>query len=134
MRPAGPYGIQAAIAALHCEARRPEDTDWPQIAALYSTLLKVAPSPVVELNRAAALAFSESYERGLELLDELEAGGRLDGSPPLHVARAELLRRLGRGTDALAAYERALACDPGEAEGRYLRKRMAEVHASGGHQ
>jgi RNA polymerase sigma-70 factor, ECF subfamily len=133
MRPAGPYVIQAAIAALHCEVDRPEDTDWPQIARLYSTLMKIAPSPVVELNRAAALAFSESYERGLELLDELDAGGRLDGYHPLHVARAELLRRLGRGTDALAAYERALACGPGEAERRYLRKRMAEVQASGAH-
>ena len=127
MRPAGPYAIQAAIAALHCEAVRSEDTDWPQIAGLYSTLMKIAPSPVVELNRAIALAFGEGYERGLGLLDELEADGRLDGYHPLHVARAELFRRLGRNTDALAAYERALACGPGEVEGRYLRRRMAEV-------
>ncbi|MGH2827326.1 MAG: RNA polymerase sigma factor [Actinomycetota bacterium] len=133
MRPAGPYVIQAAIAALHCEAVRPEDTDWPQIAGLYSKLMVVAPSPVIELNRAAALAFSEGFERGLELLDKLEADGRLDGYHPLYVTRAELLRRLGRGTEALAAYERALACEPGEAEARYLRKRVEEVQETDPH-
>jgi len=127
MRPAGPYTIQAAIAALHCAADRPEDTDWPQIVALYGALMKVAPSPVVELNRAVALAFGESFGRGLELLDELEAGGRLQGYHPLSVARAELLRRLGRDADALAAYERALACDPSEAETRHISKRMIEL-------
>jgi len=130
MRPAGPYAIQGAIAALHCEAPRPEETDWRQIAVLYRALMKVAPSPVVELNLAVARAFSEGLARGLELLDELERGGRLDGYHPFFTARAELLRRLGRGTEALDAYGRALACDCGPAERRYLAKRVAEVRAS----
>jgi RNA polymerase sigma-70 factor (ECF subfamily) len=133
MRPAGPYVIQAAIAALHCEAGGPEKTDWPQIAALYATLMKVAPSPVVELNWAVARAFSEDYGRGLELIDELERDGRLDGYHPLFVARAELLRRVGRATDALAAYERALACGPGHAERRYLERRVSELRAGADH-
>jgi RNA polymerase sigma-70 factor, ECF subfamily len=133
MRPAGPYVIQAAIAALHCEAVSPEETDWSQIAALYAALMKVAPSPVVELNWAVARAFSENYERALELIDELERGGRLDGYHPLYVARAELLRRVGRGTEAIAAYERALECGPGHAERRYLERRVSELRAGAGH-
>jgi RNA polymerase sigma-70 factor (ECF subfamily) len=133
MRPAGPYAIQAAIAALHCEAARPEDTDWPQIAALYATLMKAAPSPVIALNWAVARAFSEHYEQGLELIDELERGGRLDGYHPLFVARAELLSRLGRRSDALKAYERALACDPAFAERRHIQKRISELQADTAH-
>jgi len=132
MRPAGPYVVQAAIAALHCEAARPEDTDWPQIAALYATLMKVAPSPVVALNWAVARAFSEDYGRALDLIDELERDGRLDDYRPLFVARAELLRRVGRSGEALAAYERALACGPGLAERRYLEKRVSELQAGAG--
>jgi RNA polymerase sigma-70 factor (ECF subfamily) len=133
MRPAGPYVIQAAIAALHCEAVRPEDTDWPQIAALYATLMKVAPSPVVALNWAVARGFSEDYGRALDLIDELERDGRLDGYRPLFVARAELLRRVGRSSEALVAYERALAYGPGLAERRYLEKRVSELQAGVGH-
>jgi RNA polymerase sigma-70 factor (ECF subfamily) len=133
MRPAGPYVIQAAIAALHCEAVRPEDTDWPQIAALYAALMKAAPSPVIALNWAVARAFSEDYGRALHLIDELERGGRLDGYRPLLVARAELLRRMGRNAAALAAYERALAHDPGLAERRYLEKRVSELRTGAGH-
>jgi RNA polymerase sigma-70 factor (ECF subfamily) len=133
MRPAGPYVIQAAIAALHCEAVRPEDTDWPQIAALYAALMKAAPSPVIALNWAVARAFSEDYGRALRLIDELERDGRLDGYRPLFVARAELLRRMGRSAEALAAYERALAHGPGLAERRYLEKRVSELRAGAGH-
>jgi RNA polymerase sigma-70 factor, ECF subfamily len=133
MRPAGPYVIQAAIAALHCEAVRPQETDWPQIAALYAALMKAAPSPVVALNWAVARAFSEDYGRALDLIDELERDGRLDGYRPLFVARAELLRRLGRSSEALAAYERALAHGPGLAERRYLEKRVSELRADAGH-
>jgi RNA polymerase sigma-70 factor (ECF subfamily) len=133
MRPAGPYVIQAAIAALHCEAVRPEDTDWPQIAALYAALMKAAPSPVIALNWAVARAFSEDYGRALHLIDELERGGRLDGYRPLFVARAELLRRMGRNAEALAAYESALAHGPGLAERRYLEKRVSELRAGAGH-
>jgi RNA polymerase sigma-70 factor (ECF subfamily) len=127
MRPAGPYGIQAAIAALHCEAVRPEDTDWAQIASLYAALMKAAPSPVIALNWAVARAFSEDYGKGLELIDKLERGGRLDGYHPLFVARAELLSRLGRKSDALEAYERALTCDPAPAERRHIQKRISKL-------
>jgi len=133
MRPAGPYVIQAAIAALHCEAARAEDTDWAQIAALYAALMKVAPSPVVALNWAVARAFSEDFGRGLELIDEIERGGLLDGYHPLFVARAELLRRVGRTADSLAAYEAALACGPSHAERRHLEKRVSELRAGAGH-
>jgi RNA polymerase sigma-70 factor, ECF subfamily len=127
MRPAGPYAIQGAIATLHCEAARPEDTDWAQIVGLYNVLLKVAPSPVVELNRAVAVAFKDGYDRGVALLDELQNRGELDGYIRLFVARGELLRRMDRRAEAAVAYERALALNPGDAERRYLTRRLQEV-------
>ena len=104
----GPYQLQAAIAALHDEAATPADTDWPQIAALYRALHALTPTPVVELNLAAAVAMADGPAVGLAMMDGLAAGGELDGYPYLHAARADLLRRLGRWSEADAAYRRAL--------------------------
>jgi RNA polymerase sigma-70 factor (ECF subfamily) len=123
LRRAGPYQLQAAIAALHTEGG---DTDWPQIVALYGELARVAPSPVVELNRAAAVAMAEGPEHGLELIDLIDG---LDDYVSLHAARADLLRRLGRTDEAVAAYERALALAPDGPERRYLDGRLDELRA-----
>lgn len=123
----GFYAIQAAIAALHAQAERAESTDWPQIAALYTLLLRLHPSPVVALNHAAAVAMGERLERGLRLLEELEAGGALDGYHLLPAAKADVLRRLGRHAEAAEAYERALALVTHGAERRYLERRLREV-------
>jgi RNA polymerase sigma-70 factor, ECF subfamily len=121
---AGPYQLQAAIAAVHADARRPEDTDWGQIAALYSELARVAPSPVVELNRAVAVAMASGPEEGLRLVERI---GGLDGYHLLHSTRADLLRRLDRREEAAAAYERALALTSNEAERSFLERRLEEV-------
>lgn len=121
----GPYGLQAAVAALHAGATTPAETDWPQIAALYAVLARLRPSPVVELNRAVAVAMAEGPERGLALMDELE----LPNYYLLPAARADLLRRLGRKAEAAAAYREALALVANEAEKRYLEQRLAEVSA-----
>ena len=126
----GPYQVQAAIAALHAQARRPEETDWKQIAGLYATLMRLAPTPVVALNRAVAVAMSGRLQTGLELIDALRADGRLDRYHLLHAARADLLRRLVRYDEAAAAYRAALALAANAAERRYLTRRLAEV--SGG--
>ena len=126
----GPYQVQAAIAALHAQARRPEETDWKQIAGLYATLMRLAPTPVVALNRAVAVAMSGRLETGLELIDALRADGRLDRYHLLHAARADLLRRLVRYDEAAAAYRAALALAANASERRYLTRRLAEV--SGG--
>lgn len=126
----GPYQVQAAIAALHAQARRPEETDWKQIAGLYATLMRLAPTPVVALNRAVAVAMSGRLETGLELIDALRADGRLDRYHLLHAARADLLRRLLRYDEAAAAYRAALALVANTSERRYLTRRLAEV--SGG--
>jgi RNA polymerase sigma-70 factor (ECF subfamily) len=123
----GPYALQAAIAALHAQAPRAEDTDWPQIAALYGILVRVHPAPVVELNRAVAIAMADGLERGLERLDLLAERGDLERYHLLPAAQADLLRRLGRRTEAAAAYGRALALVANEAEKRYLERRLAEV-------
>jgi RNA polymerase sigma-70 factor, ECF subfamily len=123
----GPFALQAAIAALHCQAARAEDTDWPQIAALYGILVRVHPAPVVELNRAVAIAMADGLERGLERLDLLAERGDLERYHLLPAAQADLLRRLGRRTEAAAAYRRALALVANEAEKRYLERRLAEV-------
>jgi RNA polymerase sigma-70 factor (ECF subfamily) len=123
LRQPGPYQLQAAIASLHLEP----ETDWPQIAALYGRLASLAPSPVVELNRAVAVAMAQGPEQGLELIDGI-AG--LDGYRHLHSARADLLRRLGRGDEAAEAYGRALALAPQPAERAFLERRLAEVRSS----
>jgi RNA polymerase sigma-70 factor (ECF subfamily) len=126
---AGFYALQAAIAALHAQAARAEDTDWPQIAALYALLLRLHPSPVVALNHAAAVAMGERLDRGLRLMERLEASGELDGYHLLHAARADLLRRLGRNAEAVSAYERALQLVTHAAERRYLERRLREVRS-----
>jgi RNA polymerase sigma-70 factor (ECF subfamily) len=125
---AGFYALQAAIAALHAQAARAEDTDWPQIAALYALLLRLHPSPVVALNHAAAVAM-ERLERGLRLIEQLEATGELDGYHLLPAAKADVLRRLGRHSEATSAYERALSLVTHAAERRYLERRLREVRA-----
>src|SRR5438874_13790334 len=104
----GPYQLQAAIAALHAEARSAEATDWSQIAQLYRALAHVAPSPVVELNRAVAVAMADGPAAGLALVEALAETGELAGHHLLHATRADLLRRLGRRTEAVSAYQRAL--------------------------
>ncbi len=114
----GPYQLQAAIAACHTDER----SDWPQIVALYGELLALQPSPVVELNRAAALAMAEGPEAGLAAIDAIDG---LDGYRHYHSARAELLRRLGRTAEARAAYERALDLEPTDAERSFLRRRLS---------
>jgi RNA polymerase sigma-70 factor (ECF subfamily) len=124
---AGPYAMQAAIAALHCQAARAEDTDWAQIVRLYEVLERQQPSPIVALNRAAAVAMAEGPRPALALIDALAAGGDLDRYHLLHSARADLLRRLGASAEAAAAYERALALVANDAERRYLERRLREV-------
>jgi RNA polymerase sigma-70 factor (ECF subfamily) len=124
---AGFYAIQAAIAAVHAQAARAADTDWRQIAILYAVLMRLHPSPVVALNRAAAVGMADGPEQGLRLLAEIEAGGALDGYHLLPAARADLLRRLGRLAEAAAAYDAALALSPSDAERRYLERRRREV-------
>src|SRR5579863_1552110 len=123
----GPYSVQAAIAAVHAQAARAEETDWPQIVALYDVLLRMQPSPVVELNRAAAVAMAEGCAAGLALLDELARRGDLGGYHLLASARADMLRRLGRWEPAAEAYREALAIAPSEADRRFLVRRLAEV-------
>jgi RNA polymerase sigma-70 factor (ECF subfamily) len=127
-RGVGFYALQAAIAALHAQAARVEETDWPQITALYALLLRLHPSPVVALNHAAAVAMGNGLERGLRLIEELEATGELDGYHLLPAAKADVLRRLGRHSEAAAAYERALSLVTQPAERRYMERRLREVH------
>ena len=119
LRQPGPYQLQAAIAALHTEP----ETDWMQIAALYTELVRHTHSPVVELNRAVAVAMANGPERGLELMQELP----LDGYHLYHAARADLLRQLDRRDEASAAYRRALELADSEPERRFLSRRLAEV-------
>ena len=120
----GAYQLQAAIAAVHAESERPEDTDWGQIAALYGRLADTTPSPVVELNRAVAVAMASGPERGLELIDRIDG---LDDYHLLHAARADLLRRLDRPAEAAAAYRRAREFASNPAEQAFLERRLAEV-------
>jgi RNA polymerase sigma-70 factor (ECF subfamily) len=127
MHRVGPNQLQAAIAALHDDAGSADETDWPQIVALYATLARVAPSPVVELNRAVAVAMASGPEVGLGLVDAIAASGQLDDYPYLHAARADLLRRLGRLEEAGAAYATARSLTANVAEQDFLDRRLAEV-------
>jgi len=127
LRRAGRYQLQAAIAALHCEAPTAADTDWRQIVALYEELLRISSSPVVALNHAAAVAMSDGYEQGLRLVEAAGAGGRLDNYYLFHAARADLLRRLNRLDDAHAAYRRALSLTTNRVEQKYIRRRLQET-------
>jgi len=123
----GPYTLQAAIAAAHARARTATATDWAQIASLYDVLLRVDPSPVVALNRAAAVAMRDGPAAGLALIDEILASGELADYHLAHSARAELCRRLGRTAEARAAYARALALARLEPERRFLERRLAAL-------
>jgi RNA polymerase sigma-70 factor (ECF subfamily) len=125
----GPYTLQAAIAAVHAEAPTAAATDWTQIVALYDVLARVEPSPVIELNRAVAVAMRDGPAAGLALVDALLADGELVEYRLAHAARADLCRRLGRRADARAAYERALALTRQAAERRFLERRLAELKA-----
>ena len=125
----GPYQLQAAIAALHAQAPRADETDWRQIAVLYDGLLSEQPGPVVELNAAVALAMAQGPEHGLAWIERLAQGGELDGYHLLPAARADLLRRLGRRAEAAEAYRAALALVRNPAERLYLERRLAECGA-----
>jgi len=130
--PAGPYQLQAAIAALHAEAATPADTDWPQIAALYDKLLTLNPSPVIALHHAVAVAMSGPVVDGLRRIDELGHSGGLAGYYLFHAARADLLRRLNRNTEAAAAYRSALSLVSNRVERNFLVRRLNEMEASVG--
>ena len=129
MRRPGPNQIQAAIAALHDDAATADETDWRQIVALYAALGRIAPSPVVELNRAVAVAMATAPSRPANRR-RCRRDGQLEDYPYLHAARADLLRRLGRLDEAGAAYARARELTANEAEQAFLDRRIAEV--SGG--
>jgi RNA polymerase sigma-70 factor (ECF subfamily) len=123
----GPFALQAAIAALHCEAQRAEETDWPQIVRLYDVLERLQPSPIVSLNRAAAIAMLDGPRPALALIDALAAAGDLDRYHLLHAARADLLRRSGSPAEAAKSYATAIGLVTNDAERRFLERRLREV-------
>lgn len=123
----GPYTLQAAIAAVHAEAPGTAETDWAQISGLYDLLMRVEPSPIVELNRAVAVAMRDGPAAGLELVDAILARGELADYHLIHSARADLCRRLGRNAEARTSYERALALTKQEPERRFLERRLREL-------
>ena len=127
----GPHAIQAAIAALHCQARRAEETDWPQILELYNVLQRLQPSPIVSLNRAVALAMVQGPQVALPIVNALATESDLDSYHLLHATRADLLRRLGLREEAAMSYERALAVVTNDSERRFLQRRLREVQLSG---
>jgi RNA polymerase sigma-70 factor (ECF subfamily) len=123
----GPYALQAAIAAVHCESARPEDTDWKQIVQLYDLLERVQPSPVISLNRAVAVAMADGPRPALQLVEALAATNDLENYHLLHAARADLLRRLGSLEEAAKSYSRALELVTNDSERRFLERRLREV-------
>jgi RNA polymerase sigma-70 factor (ECF subfamily) len=123
----GPYQLQAAIAAIHGEARQADRTDWAQIASLYAELARFSPTPVVALNHAVAVAMSAGLERGITMIDALGSCGQLDNYYLFHAARADILRRLGRREAAADAYRRALALATNQVERNYLSHRISEI-------
>jgi RNA polymerase sigma-70 factor (ECF subfamily) len=123
----GPYTLQAAIAAVHAEAPSAAETDWAQIVALYDLLLRTEPSPIIELNRAVAVAMRDGPAKGLELVDALLERGELTQYHLAHATRADFWRRLGMKADARASYERALTLAKQEPERRFLEKRLKEL-------
>lgn len=125
----GPYAVQSAIAALHCRAARPEETDWPQILRLYDLLEQLYPSPVVSLNRAVAVAMVEGPGPALELIDGLAREGELENYHLLHSARADLLRRLGNREEAAQSYARSLELVTNGSERRFLERRLREMQS-----
>ena len=124
----GPYTLQAAIAAIHAEAASAAETDWDEIVGLYDVLLRADPSPVVELNRAVAVAMRDGPEAGLVLIDELLGRGELAQYILAHSARAELCRRIGRIDQAIGSYQRALNLTSQEPQRRFIEQRLAELH------
>jgi RNA polymerase sigma-70 factor (ECF subfamily) len=126
----GLFAIQAAIAALHCQAARPEETDWPQIVRLYDLLERLQPSPIVSLNRAVAIAMVEGPRPGLAIIDRVAENGELAGYHLLHAARADLLRRAGAFADAARSYERALSLVTNDSERRFLARRLRDVRCT----
>jgi RNA polymerase sigma-70 factor, ECF subfamily len=130
LRQPGPYQLQAAIAWEHDRAPDHDATDWPRIAELYGALAAILPSPVVELNRAVAVAMADGPAAGLELVDRLAATGALDGYHHLHATRADLLRRSGRLPEAADAYRRALGLVDNRAEREFLEGRLRHVTAA----
>jgi RNA polymerase sigma-70 factor (ECF subfamily) len=123
----GPYTVQGAIAAVHANAANAAATDWTQIVALYDLLALAEPSPVVELNRAVAVAMRDGPSEGVALIDAILERGDLSGYHLAHAARADLCRRLGRIAEARASYERALSLTEQEPERRFLKRRLAEL-------
>ena len=126
----GPYTIQAAISAVHAEAPDAAATDWNEIVGLYDVLLRSDPSPIIELNRAVAVAMRDGPDTGVKLIDEIFARGDLREYRLAHAARADLCRRLGRVTDARAAYERAIALTKQDPERRFLERQLGELQAT----
>lgn len=124
---AGPYSLQAAIAALHAEAKQADATDWAQIAGLYSLLLRMNPSPVIELNRAVAIAMHKGPEAGLQQIDAILEGGELNDYHLAHSARAELCRKLGRTNEARASWKRALTLAQQDPERRFIERKLSEL-------
>lgn len=127
----GPYAVQAAISAVHAEAPTAEATDWAQIVGLYDVLLRMSPSPVIELNRAVAVAMRDGYETGLAVIDAIFRRGDLREYRFAHAARADLCRRLGRVDEARASYDRALTLTRQGPERRFLERRLAELESGG---
>src|SRR5262249_43567118 len=123
----GPYQIQGAIAAVHAEAATAAGTDWPQIAILYEQLLRYERTPVIELNRAVAVSFAESPVEGLSLLEDIERTGLLEQYAPFHLARANMLCRLGRDDEALECHERALTSASNEQVRRFIGQRLLQA-------
>src|SRR3984893_3111440 len=126
----GPFALQAAIAALHCQAARAEETDWPQIVRLYDLLERRHPSPIVSLNRAVAVAMVDGPQPALTIIDALAATSDLDNYHLLHAARADLLRRIGSAVEAAKSYARSLALVTNDSERRFLERRLREVQSS----
>ena len=126
---AGPFALEAAIAAEHCKAARAEDTNWPRIVKLYDLLQQLLPSPVVALNRAVAVAMADGPRAGLTIINELAASGELDEYHLLHAARADMLRRLGSNAEAAENYELALNLASNDSERRFLERRLREVRS-----
>jgi len=125
----GPFALQSAIAAVHCQAARAQDTDWPQIVRLYDLLERVQPSPIVSLNRAVAVAMADSVGPALALIDQLAHDDGLANYHLLHAARADLLRRLGSPVEAAKSYQRALTLVTNDSERRFLERRLREVQS-----
>ena len=125
--PPGAYALQAAIAAVHAQARRPQDTDWREIAGLYALLLRLEPTPIIELNRAAAVAMAQGPDVGLRLMDDLIARGELTDCHLLYAARGDLLKRLGRREEATTEYRTALSLATVEAERKFFARRIEEL-------